>query len=86
MRKRRKRQFAAVWEGCGFLPLIEVHRSGKTVIYGCKAMSDFSEECLGFKTAEGQILLFGCSLRLLDYCNETAVVVGKILRIEWVDG
>lgn len=82
MKKRRKRQFAAVWEGCGFLPLIEVHRSGKTVIYGCKAMLDFSEECMEFRTVGGRIAVSGNALRLYDYCDETAVIVGEVFKIE----
>ncbi len=86
MSKRRKKRSLAIWSGCDWLPMIEVHRSGKTVLYGCKSMSEFSDECMGFSTPEGEIMIYGPTLTLLDYCDETAVISGKILRIELIGG
>ncbi len=84
--RRNKKIHHAYIDTGSYFPTIEVYGSGKVMLHGCQALLDFSEECLGFCMKKGQILIYGRQLRLVDYCDQTAIICGEILRIELADG
>lgn len=83
---RKRKQNLALWDIGEWLPLFEVYRCGRMILHDCRALSDLAEDCLGFQMKKGRILIYGSDLRLADYCEETAVITGRIERIELISG
>lgn len=70
------------WEKTGgFFMEVQGHR--QVTLSGCQGITAYTEGCVGFRTAFGQVLVYGDRLELGCMTPDGAVVSGPIRRIEF---
>lgn len=62
---------------------MEVEGRSRVTLSGCQGISTYTEECIGFRTPFGEVLVYGHSLEMGCMTPEGATVSGKIGRIDF---
>lgn len=62
---------------------MEVEGRMRVTVTGCQGISIYAEECIGFRTLFGEVLIYGGGLEMGCMTPEGATVSGRIERIEF---
>lgn len=62
---------------------MEVEGRNRVILSGCQGIATYTESCIGFRTAFGEVLIYGSGLEMGCMTPEGATVSGKIGRIEF---
>ncbi len=62
---------------------MEIEGRKRVTLSGCQGISTYTEECVGYYTPFGEVLIYGNSLEMGCMTPEGATVSGRIGRIEF---
>ncbi|MBE6807505.1 MAG: hypothetical protein E7527_05840 [Ruminococcaceae bacterium] len=62
---------------------MEIEGRQRVIVSGCQGISTYTEECVGYRTPFGEVLIYGTGLEMGCMTPEGATVSGRIGRIEF---